>query len=433
MAVPTAAWMAHRHIGRTSMPEALLKAAHEVFSAHTKPTIRDYGSKVAQSLTEIHGMERPRDITKIQPFLSSEETLTPEAEVNKSYYRLKLKDIEELPPSTFEGKIGVGETKPIKPPSLKYMEPHALGYVYKRMPPTYGAAVRALSEAKFRLPLFEPKSILDYGAGTGAGGWAGLSLYPALDRIVAVEPSPAMRTMGKKLSKYASQFSWVESVANLPSAVHQEGLFDIVMCNYVLSENSDPKTCSLILEALWQRSKKLLLVIEPGTPKGFRFIHSVRDWVINTLPRDQANILAPCPNEGKCPLAKDPKSYCHFSQFTGRYPKDVFPNLPGSKDIDNEKFSYLLIMRGETPRQKGKSAEDFDNLADKSFFWDRFVRPTMRRDEHIILDLCTNKQDIKGEEDWSKLKRFTVTKSEDKDRYRVARKASWGDLWPNTE
>jgi ribosomal protein RSM22 (predicted rRNA methylase) len=433
MGVPTAVWMASRHISRTSLPKPLLKAAHEVFSSESKAVIRDYGSKVAQALTEIHGMERPRDISSFKPFITSEEALNDEvtAQHVRPNYSARMKHVLDLPSSAFEGKVSEANTEAQKPPSLKYMEPHALGYTYKRMPPTYGAAVRALSEAKYRLPLFTPKSVLDYGSGTGSGGWAALSLYPELDRIVGVEPSPHMRTMGKKLSRYSPQFSWCESIANLPSAVSAEGLFDIVMCNYVLSENSDPKVCTLILEALWQRTKSILLIIEPGTPKGFRFIHSAREWVLGTLPRTQANILAPCPHEGNCPLAKDDKSYCHFSQFTGRYPKDVFPNMPGAKDIDNEKFSYLLVMRGESPRQKGNSPDEFESVADKSFFWDRLVRPTMRRDKHIIMDRCLHSQHSKGKDDWGRLERTIVTKSEDKEIYKTARNAGWGDLWPH--
>jgi hypothetical protein len=49
MGVPTAVWMASRHISRTNLPKPLLKAAHKVFSSESKTAISDYGSEVAQA------------------------------------------------------------------------------------------------------------------------------------------------------------------------------------------------------------------------------------------------------------------------------------------------------------------------------------------------------------------------------------------------
>ena len=65
---------------------------------------------------------------------------------------------------------------------------------------------------------------------------------------------------------------------------------------------------NLIIEALWQRLKDggVMVVVEPGSPKGFRFMHSFRDWVINTKSREEANIVAPCPHMLDCPVARDP-------------------------------------------------------------------------------------------------------------------------------
>ena len=56
-----------------------------------------------------------------------------------------------------------------------------------------------------------------------------------------------------------------------------------------------------------------MIVVEPGSPKGFRYIHSFREWIITTKNRDEANIVAPCPNHNECPLARSTDSWCHFS------------------------------------------------------------------------------------------------------------------------
>jgi len=38
----------------------------------------------------------------------------------------------------------------------------------------------------------------------------------------------------------------------------------------------------MILEALWGRLKDggIIVVVEPGSPKGFRYVHSFREWVL---------------------------------------------------------------------------------------------------------------------------------------------------------
>ena len=61
----------------------------------------------------------------------------------------------------------------------------------------------------------------------------------------------------------------------------------MIIVGYVLQEIPSAKGRQLVLEALWQRLNDhgVMLVVEPGSPKGFRFIHSFRDWVIKTKSR----------------------------------------------------------------------------------------------------------------------------------------------------
>jgi ribosomal protein RSM22 (predicted rRNA methylase) len=76
------------------------------------------------------------------------------------------------------------------------------------------------------------------------------------------------------------------------------GKFDLIILGYVLQEVSNPQARQLIVEALWQRLREggVFVVVEPGSPKGFRYVHSFREWVIKTKTREEANIIAPCPN-----------------------------------------------------------------------------------------------------------------------------------------
>lgn len=88
-----------------------------------------------------------------------------------------------------------------------------------------------------------------------------------------------------------------------------------MILSHVLQEVSTANLRKMIIETLWNRvlPNGVLIVIEPGSPKGFRFIHDLRSWSIQK-DRSEASIVAPCPNHGKCPLADKKNDWCHFSQ-----------------------------------------------------------------------------------------------------------------------
>jgi ribosomal protein RSM22 (predicted rRNA methylase) len=142
-----------------------------------------------------------------------------------------------------------------------------------------------------------------------------------------------MRKLGKFLCEHSkSDFLpnslWVDSLSMIPHG--EKGKFDIVILGYVLQEISSAKTRQLVIEALWSRLKDdgVFVLIEPGSPKGFRFVHNFREWILTTKSREEANIVAPCPHQNECPMAKNPEAWCNFSQLTVRYPTDVFPKRP---------------------------------------------------------------------------------------------------------
>ncbi len=92
--------------------------------------------------------------------------------------------------------------------------------------------------------------------------------------------------------------------------------------------------------------------------------------------------------------------WCHFVR---RLPRSVMHrNAKGGKlSYEDEKYSYLIASR-----VAGKPAAA------------RVVKRPMLRSGHVVLDLCVQEE----------LVRRTVPRSE-KDLYRAARKAAWGDGW----
>lgn len=200
------------------------------------------------------------------------------------------------------------------------------------------------------------------------------------------------------------------------------------------------------------------------------------------VTKEPGMIIAPCTNHYECPMyikgsgvSKGRKDTCHFSQ---RYIRPPFlQKLLGARDRNHEDvhFSYLSIMRGRDLRSPSPSAErgipqgdsataaafagyEFSDLAtsssssqqnnisldptapaipdfpDDDIYADgneqagvphslslpRTVMPPLKRQGHVILDVCTPS---------GTLERWTVPKSFSRQAYRDARKSTWGDLW----
>lgn len=89
-------------------------------------------------------------------------------------------------------------------------------------------------------PSFKPEAILDYGSGLGSGLWAGQHVFgETVKRIAAVEPSTAMRKLGKYLTeelneKTGNNILWVDSLSMIPGIGGEKGKFDIVIIGFVL-------------------------------------------------------------------------------------------------------------------------------------------------------------------------------------------------------
>lgn len=220
----------------------------------------------------------------------------------------------------------------------------------------------------------------------------------------------------------------------------------------------------------------VLLIVEKGVPRGFELVAGARetllkhhiaspdsDTVVNNInepfqaqfrKKEAGMIIAPCTNHVKCPMYLTPgqstgrKDLCHFSQ---RYIRPKFlQQILGAMDRNHEDilFSYLAVQRGIDQREtrqiaQGKEATDAafigyekssgnsgsssHNRTDPSASLDfhtlslpRSILPPIKRDGHVIVDLCTPQGQIE---------RWTVPKSFSKQAYRDARKSQWGDLW----
>jgi ribosomal protein RSM22 (predicted rRNA methylase) len=282
-----------------------------------------------------------------------------------------------------------------------------------------------------RVPDFNPKRILDYGSGPAASTLAALKIWnkeEEMKHITCVEPSINMQQVGKYL--LADSKANIEWQAGLYGV---KGNYDLIVSSYVLMEIRDQESRDLLIQNLFAKLAPggILVILDSGTPTGFRFIHRIREqFILNQIQLHANNtneikknwhIIAPCPHESACPLALTGKDWCHFDQRVQRLPHYLYSKGSRKNNSDFEKFSYLVIRKSPGPRDEYGSEAEAPTSWEKSFFWPRIVMPAIKSGGHTLIDVCARP---------SSFERLTVSRSRPHGfGYRFSRKVMWGDLW----
>jgi ribosomal protein RSM22 (predicted rRNA methylase) len=260
-----------------------------------------------------------------------------------------------------------------------------LAYAAARMPATYAAVHAALLPARDLLP----RTMLDLGAGPGTATWAASSVFPSLASSQLIERNPGLAELGRRLAPPIAA-TWIITDLTPFSAPPA----DLVVLSYALGELS----AKSVLAEAWQSTRKLLALIEPGTPRGFALLREARAWLI----AQGAHLVAPCPHAGACPITAD--DWCHFAARVER--TSLHRRMKGATmGYEDEKFSYVLASRTPAPMAEG-----------------RILRHPQRMPGYVQLELCTPAGLVKR----------TVAKSAGL-LHRAARKSSWGEAWPPKE
>lgn len=218
----------------------------------------------------------------------------------------------------------------------------ASAYLATRLPATY-AACRASLEALVRSrPDLAPRSVLDVGAGPGTAVWAAAAVWPGLTEAVLVEANAEIRAWGEVLAALATlRVIWRSD--DIRGGLPDLAPADLVTLAYVLDEIPQAARSRLV-DRLWALTGDTLLIVEPGTPAGWRRILSARTRLIAA----GAHLVAPCPHAAACPLA--PPDWCHFASRLARsrmHRKAKSATVPW----EDEKFIFLAASRlpGRTP------------------------------------------------------------------------------------
>jgi ribosomal protein RSM22 (predicted rRNA methylase) len=274
-------------------------------------------------------------------------------------------------------------------------------YAVTRLPATFAALAAALSEARARLPLWEPRALLDAGAGPGVSAWAASLIWPSLRQATLLERDQRMIALGTELLAAsppgALHVAWRQVDIAGPWGRPAPMPADLVTCAYALNELPEARRAELVAR-LWDATEPTsgaLALVAPGTPAGFAAIRAARDQLIKA----GARILAPCPHERACPMP--PGDWCHMAQRLAR--SRLHRQIKGGDaPFEDEKYSYVVAAR-----QTGTPIAA------------RVIRRPLTHPGRITLDLCGA----------NGLEQREVTRSQ-RPLFRLARDARWGSAWP---
>lgn len=268
-------------------------------------------------------------------------------------------------------------------------------YLASRFPATYAAILSVLKQLPTEAGV---ASALDVGCGPGVGLWALSERFSTLKQYTGVDADSKFLSIAHNLSEHLdfSESEWINGYypAQLPN-----NTFDLVLASYTFNENKWADV-EATLNSLWQNNVgEYLVLLEPGTPKGFARMKQMREYLIQL----GAYIYAPCMGEQTCPMPAN--DWCHFSV---RLQRELFQKnvKDGVLPYEDEKYSYLIATKQSTQKSKtGRAAEG-----------GRIIKKPIKRSGHYVLDVCENKG----------LSRVVISKS-DKEQYKLVKKLEWGD------
>ncbi|CAG8772787.1 7691_t:CDS:2 [Cetraspora pellucida] len=270
-----------------------------------------------------------------------------------------------------------------KPHILEYGGRESLAYVAGYLPITYGPIYNVLYELSTRLPDFSPKNVMDFGTGPGTAIWAAHEIWGSnIENFLGIDISEAMlRTAENILScDYSTRY-------------------DLVISAFTFNELPNDNIRQSILESLWNKTEDTLVLIEKGTPAGFKIIAEARKKILHSATKFQvdANLqLDKQDNDAMSTLAN--------------YGAHVVAPMQTKKVVGNNyedsKYSYVILRRGPRPRISATE--------------------TSKKLEKLTHDSTINTELAK-----SHIERMIIPKSQGKVPYRDARKAMWGDLFPH--
>ncbi|KAF8940800.1 37S ribosomal protein S22 [Dissophora ornata] len=456
-----------KRIGQVEMPKDIQDAIRAVTGEHDKSLIRT-------------------DALRLYGSLRSTGALEDDASMEAPTKRLK----------SGSGDMRSKDDKPIPAHILEYGHRESIAYIAAMASTTYSAIKNVLEEVNRRVPDLQPRTFLDFGTGPGTAIWAANEVWETPLKYTGIDASLAMlETAEEILEVMSSRGAPICNVTLKPFMSHgsQDAKHDVVMSAFALSELTTPALRKSTLEHLWDSTNDMLILIDRGTPSGFKILAEAREQILgldadrfkvkpkydaygNQLPeeepqaREPAHVLAPCPHDKICPIYASlsrETQWCHFSQKVQR-PDFLRKTKHSKENFEDSKYTYVVLRKGARPvftppppltqpssadnmqtqlqQTLESKAESEDSSSKKKKKYQKLPPPPP-----VTYD---NVEDIfAASHDWSRivvpplkkdghvvidtcaangyLERIIIPKSQGKIPYRDARKAMWGDLFPH--
>jgi ribosomal protein RSM22 (predicted rRNA methylase) len=265
-------------------------------------------------------------------------------------------------------------------------------YLTVRTPATFAVNMAVLRDIRRLMPAFMPRSLLDAGAGPGTASWAALSVWDSIVPVLQAEKSTDFRKVAQLLNQASAlpplgQAKVVE--ADLGAAIAETA--DLVLASYVLGELPETNLVPAV-RRLWAAASQILVLIEPGTPKGFARIKTARAALVAA----GAHIAAPCPHDLACPM--EGGDWCHFKERLSRSRAHMHAK-GASVPYEDEPYAFIAVSREPVMREKL-----------------RVVSPVTVSKAAVEMTVC----------EAGRLRHVAVA-ARDKASYKAAKKLKWGD------
>jgi ribosomal protein RSM22 (predicted rRNA methylase) len=332
----------------------------------------------------------------------------------------------------------------LEPHTISYDKSETAAYVAVRAIPSYAASHAVLKQLSKRTA-FNPNSITDFGSGPGTSIWAALDIFPTLQKATFIDLS---QTMLEVIQSILESFPKLQSELKryLPLSTPSEEKSDLVIAAFVLSELPNDQNRKITIQALWNQTSDILVLIDRGTPVGSSIIQKARQEIIDSCLQkgEKLHIIAPCPHEQKCPMIGNKHGHwCHFSQKVQINQR--MRQLKSKKQTQEDvKYSFVILRKGERPAGKIMNninlntdvdvgdgivlsrydIEESTEIVGKELVkepWPVMTLPPLKRNKHVVIDTCSPNGNLERR----------VVSNKKSSIYTHARKSYWGDLWPH--
>lgn len=316
---------------------------------------------------------------------------------------------------------------------IEYDEETSAVYCASRFTANYAVLRWVLTDLAKLDVNFAPKTLFDFGSGLGTTMHVANEIWPGkINEHMNIDLSKPMIDLCDFILRNGDE----SRPQMYPGVYYREYLplssaikYDLVVSAFTLLELPSRKARIEAIEALWQKTSDVLVIIESGSRAGFSCVLEARNLILQDAGYDvnksfyelqpearrlqpldpyslpSAYIEGPCPHHFACPrLFTGGPILCNFP--VSYIPFDIGI---GSRDIKHDFFSYVILRKGKKTLQ-GKS------------IWPRVNQRVLKKNRFAICRMCCPDGSIKE---------LTVTKKKHRgDMYKMVRRADWGDILP---